>query len=187
MDAHNRNQNVVDLLNGSMSELKDFFKPEFAKGLTKSSGTSFRVDGLTSGPVGKFISLYGLKDLIVNLPDTLESFSIVNRDNNRLVNIELPQELSNFKNLTHLMTENISFSSLPESICNLKNLNFLAIMKNPELTTIPECLGNSKSLMFLNLKDCPNVKVPVSITEKYKELVPGMWDFETPFDDPDVY
>jgi Leucine-rich repeat (LRR) protein len=56
-------------------------------------------------------------------------------------------------------------------------------MKNPELTTIPECLGNSKSLMFLNLKDCPNVKVPTSITEKYKELVPGMWDFETPFDD----
>jgi hypothetical protein len=187
MDAHNINQNVVDLLNGSMSELKDYFKPEFAKGLTKSSEKNFRIDGLTSGPVGKFISLYGLQDLIVNLPDTLESFSIVNRDNNRSVNIELPQELFNFKNLLHIMTENILFSSIPDSICNTKNLRFLAIMKNPELTTIPECLGNSKSLMFLNLKDSPNVKVPSSITEQYKELSPGMWDFETPFDDPDVY
>ena len=187
MDAHNINQNVVDLLNGSMSELKDYFKPEFAKGITKSSEKNFRIDGLTSGPVGKFISLYGLQDLIVNLPDTLESFSIVNRDNNRSVNIELPQELFNFKNLLHIMTENILFSSIPDSICNAKNLRFLAIMKNPELTTIPECLGNSKSLMFLNLKDCPNVKVPSSITEQYKELSPGMWDFETPFDDPDVY
>jgi hypothetical protein len=164
-----------------MNELKDFFKPEFAKGLISTSGVDFKVDGLTSGSVGKFIALYGLEDLFESLPKTLESFSVINRD--KAVNIEIPQQIGNFKNLKHLMTENISFSSLPESICNLKNLNFLAVMKNPELTTIPECLGNSKSLMFLNLKDCPNVKVPTSITEKYKELVPGMWDFETPFDD----
>jgi hypothetical protein len=181
MDKDDRQQDLVALLNGPMNELKDFFKPEFAKGLISTSGVDFKVDGLTSGSVGKFIALYGLEDLFESLPKTLESFSVINRD--RAVNIEIPQQIGNFKNLKHLMTENISFSSLPESICNLKNLNFLAVMKNPELTTIPECLGNSKSLMFLNLKDCPNVKVPSSITEKYKELVPGMWDFETPFDD----
>ena len=181
MDKDDRQQDLVALLNGPMNELKNFFKPEFAKGLISTSGVDFKVDGLTSGSVGKFIALYGLEDLFESLPKTLESFSVINRD--KAVNIEIPQQIGNFKNLKHLMTENISFSSLPESICNLKNLNFLAVMKNPELTTIPECLGNSKSLMFLNLKDCPNVKVPTSITEKYKELVPGMWDFETPFDD----
>jgi hypothetical protein len=181
MDKDDRQQDLVALLNGPMNELKNFFKPEFAKGLISTSGVDFKVDGLTSGSVGKFIALYGLEDLFESLPKTLESFSVINRD--RIVDIEIPQQIGNFKNLKHLMTENISFSSLPESICNLKNLNFLAVMKNPELTTIPECLGNSKSLMFLNLKDCPNVKVPASITGKYKELVPGMWDFETPFDD----
>jgi hypothetical protein len=34
MDKDDRQQDLVQLLNGSMQELKDFFKPEFAKGLT---------------------------------------------------------------------------------------------------------------------------------------------------------
>jgi Leucine-rich repeat (LRR) protein len=177
MDAHNRQQNVVNLLNGSMSELKDYFKPEFAKGLTGTSGKDFKVDGLSSGAVGKFISLYGLNDLIGSLPDTLENFSIVNRDNNQIVNIELPQELSKFKNLLNIMTDNILFSSIPDSICNMKNLRFLAIMKNPELTVVPECIGNLPNIMFLNLRDSPNAKIPSSITEKAENLGNGMWDF----------
>jgi len=34
MDKDDRQQDLVQLLNGPMKELKDFFKPEFAKGLT---------------------------------------------------------------------------------------------------------------------------------------------------------
>ena len=176
MDVHNRQQNVVELLNGSMSELKDYFKPEFAKGLTGTSGKDFKVDSLSSGPVGKFISLYGLNDLIGSLPDTLETFSIQNRDSKDKVKIELPQEIGKFKNLVHIITDNVSFRSIPESVCELKNLKFLAVMKNPELTTVPECIANLPSLMFLNLKESPNAKIPSSITEKGEEMQPGMWD-----------
>ena len=39
MDKDDRQQDLVQLLNGPMSELKDFFKPEFAKGLTAVSYT----------------------------------------------------------------------------------------------------------------------------------------------------
>ena len=177
MDAHNRQQPVVELLNGRMSELKDYFKPEFAKGLTATSGKDFRVDNLSSGPVGKFISLYGLNDLVGNLPDTLETFSIQNRDQRNVVKIDLPEEIGNFKDLKNIVTDNVSFERLPESICKLKNLNFIAIMRNPELTTIPECIANLPRLMFLNLKDSPNVKIPNSILEKGEELQPGMLDF----------
>ena len=177
MDVHNRQQPVVELLNGRMSELKDFFKPEFAKGLTGTSGKDFRVDNLSSGPVGKFVSLYGLNDLVGNLPDTLETFSIQNRDQRNAVKIDLPEEIGNFKNLKNIVTDNVSFEKLPESICKLKNLNFIAVMRNPELTTIPECIANLPRLMFLNLKDSPNVKIPNSILEKGEELQPGMLDF----------
>lgn len=176
MDKDDRQQDLVGLLNGPMNELKKFFKPEFAKGLTGTSGKEFKVDGLSSGAVGKFISLYGLDDLIGSLPDTLESFSIQNRDSKDAVKIELPQEIGKFKNLVHIITDNVSFKSIPESVCELSRLKFLAVMKNPELTTIPECIANLPSLMFLNLKESPNAKIPSSITDKGEEMQPGMWD-----------
>ena len=176
MDKDDRQQDLVQLLNGHMNELKNFFKPEFAKGLTGTSGKEFKVDGLSSGAVGKFISLYGLDDLIGSLPDTLESFSIHNRDIKDSVKIELPQEIGKFKNLVHIITDNVSFKSIPESVCDLPRLKFLAVMKNPELTTVPECIANLPSLMFLNLKESPNAKIPSSITEKGEEMQPGMWD-----------
>jgi hypothetical protein len=176
MDKDDRQQDLVGLLNGPMNELKDFFKPEFAKGLTGTSGKEFKVDGLSSGAVGKFISLYGLDDLIGSLPVTLESFSIQNRDSKDSVKIELPQEIGKFQNLVHIITDNVSFKSIPESVCDLPRLKFLAVMKNPELTTVPECIANLPSLMFLNLKESPNAKIPSSITEKGEEMQPGMWD-----------
>lgn len=176
MDKDDRQQDLVGLLNGPMNELKEFFKPEFAKGLTGTSGKEFKVDGLSSGAVGKFISLYGLDDLIGSLPDTLESFSIQNRDSKDPVKIELPQEIGKFKNLVHIITDNVSFKSIPESVCDLPRLKFLAVMKNPELTTVPECIANLPKLMFLNLKESPNAKIPSSITEKGEEMQPGMWD-----------
>jgi hypothetical protein len=176
MDKDDRQQDLVGLLNGPMNELKKFFKPEFAKGLTGTSGKEFKVDGLSSGAVGKFISLYGLDDLIGSLPDTLESFSIQNRDSKDAVRIELPQEIGKFQNLVHIITDNVSFKSIPESVCDLPKLKFLAVMKNPELTTVPECIANLPSLMFLNLKESPNAKIPSSITDKGEEMQPGMWD-----------
>jgi hypothetical protein len=163
MDKDDRQQDLVGLLNGPMNDLKAFFKPEFAKGLTGTSGKDFKVDSLSSGAVGKFISLYGLEDLIESLPKTLETFSIQNRDSRETVKIELPKEIGQFK-------------SIPESVCELKNLKFLAVMKNPELTVVPECIANLPSLMFLNLKESPNAKIPSSITEKGEEMQPGMWD-----------
>jgi len=176
MDKDDRQQDLVGLLNGPMNELKDFFKPEFAKGLTGTSGKDFKVDSLSSGAVGKFISLYGLEDLIESLPKTLETFSIQNRDSRETVKIELPKEIGQFKNLVHIITDNVSFKSIPESVCELKNLKFLAVMKNPELAVVPECIANLPSLMFLNLKESPNAKIPSSITDKGEEMQPGMWD-----------
>jgi hypothetical protein len=177
IDKDDRQQDLVALLNGPMQELKDFFKPEFAKGLTVG-GEKLVIDSFSHGAIGKFIALYGLDDLIGNLPDTLKEFQIQNRDNkgNGIV-ITIPEEIGRFKDLNMILLDNC-VTSIPDSICTLPKLRFLALINNPELRTIPECIVNLPNLYFLNLKGSNNVEVPEAIKAKGTDMGGGMWDLQ---------
>jgi hypothetical protein len=175
MDVNDRQQDLVALLNGKMSELKEFFKPEFAKGLTVG-GTKFIVDNFNSGAIGKFIGLYGLDDLIDNLPDTLEEFQIMNTNSNHDMIIHIPESIGRFKNLTALLFKNC-IDKLPDAVCTLPNLGFLSAIDCPKLRNLPECLGDIDSLLLLNLKGSNNVVVPESVKERANEMGQGIWDF----------
>ena len=177
MDKDDRQQDLVQLLNGPMQDLKSFFKPEFAKGLTVG-GQKLVIDSFSHGAIGKFIALYGLDDLIGSLPDSLEEFQIQNRDskgNNVIINI--PEEIGRFKNLHMILLDNC-IASVPESICTLPKLRFLALINNPELKQIPSCLAELPNLYFLNLKGSTNVEVPESIKAKGTDMGGGMWDLQ---------
>jgi hypothetical protein len=97
MDVHDHSVDLVKLLNGPMSELKEYFKPEFAKGITVG-GTKFAIDSFSSGAVGKFVALYGVEDLFSSLPAELEEFQINNRDKNDII-VRIPEDIGKFKNL----------------------------------------------------------------------------------------
>ena len=176
MDKDDRQQDLVQLLNGLMSELKDFFKPEFAKGLTVG-GEKLVIDSFSHGAIGKFIALYGLDDLIGSLPDTLKEFQIQNRDNKTDVLVKIPEEIGRFKDLHMILLDNC-VDSIPDSVCTLPKLRFLALINNPKLRTIPECVGDLPNLYFLNLKGSENVKVPESIQAKGSDMGGGMWDLQ---------
>jgi hypothetical protein len=176
MDKDDRQQDLVQLLTGPMKELKDFFKPEFAKGLTVG-GEKLVIDSFTHGAVGKFIALYGLQDLIGSLPDSLKEFQIQNKDNKNDIIINIPEEIGRFKDLNMIMLDNC-VASIPDSICGLPKLRFLALINNPKLTKVPECVTNLPSLLFLNLKGSPNVEVPAAIREKGTDMGGGMWDLQ---------
>lgn len=177
MDKDDRQQDLVQLLNGSMSELKDFFKPEFAKGLT-IGGEKLVIDSFSHGAIGKFIALYGLDDLIGSLPESLKEFQIQNRGNtNNNVTITIPEEIGRFKDLNMILLDNC-VTSIPDSICTLPKLRFLALINNPGLTSIPECVANLPNLYFLNLKGSNNVEVPESIKAKGTDMGGGMWDLQ---------
>jgi hypothetical protein len=176
MDKDDRQQDLIVLLTGPMKELKDFFKPEFAKGLTVG-GEKLVIDSFTHGAVGKFIALYGLDDLIGNLPNTLKEFQIQNRDGKSDIIINIPQEIGKFKDLEMIMLDNC-VDSIPDSICDLPNLRFLALINNQRLKSVPECIVNLPSLLFLNLKGSPNVEVPQEIREKGTDMGGGMWDLQ---------
>ena len=175
MDKDDRQQDLVQLLNGPMSELKSFFKPEFAKGLTVG-GEKLVIDSFSHGAIGKFIALYGLDDLIGSLPATLKEFQIQNRGNDKVL-ITIPEEIGRFKDLHMILLDNC-VTSIPESVCTLPKLRFLALINNPGLTSIPECVANLPNLYFLNLKGSNNVEVPESIKAKGTDMGGGMWDLQ---------
>jgi hypothetical protein len=175
MDKDDRQQDLVQLLNGPMSELKSFFKPEFAKGLTMG-GEKLVIDSFSHGAIGKFIALYGLDDLIGSLPATLKEFQIQNRGNDKVL-ITIPEEIGRFKDLHMILLDNC-VTSIPESVCTLPKLRFLALINNPGLTSIPECVANLPNLYFLNLKGSNNVEVPESIKAKGTDMGGGMWDLQ---------
>jgi hypothetical protein len=176
MDKDDRQQDLVGLLNGRMSELKNLFKPEFAKGLTVG-GEKLVIDSFSHGAIGKFIALYGLDDMIENLPPTLVEFQIQNRDSKNDIIINIPESIGKFKNLRMILLDNC-VESIPESICSLPKLKFLALINNPKLRSIPECVGELPNLFFLNLKGSTNVEVPASIKRKGTDMGNGMWDLE---------
>ena len=176
MDKDDRQMDLVQLLNGPMAELKDFFKPEFAKGLTVG-GEKLVIDSFSHGAIGKFIALYGLDDLIGSLPDTLKEFQIQNRDNKSDVLVKIPEEIGRFKDLNMILLDNC-VDSIPNSVCTLPKLRFLALINNPKLKTIPECVADLPNLYFLNLKGSENVQVPQSIQDKGSDMGGGMWDLQ---------
>jgi hypothetical protein len=176
MDKDDHQIDLVQYLNGPMKELKHIFKPEFAKGLTVG-GQSLIIDSFSQGAVGKFIALYGLDDLIGSLPETLQEFQIINRDNQNKIIIEIPEEIGRFKNLNMILLENC-ISSIPDSICTLSKLRFIALLNNKELKSIPECIADIPKLYFLNLKGSDNVQVPEKIKERGTDMGGGMWDLQ---------
>jgi hypothetical protein len=173
MDKDDHQIDLVKYLNGPMAELKDFFKPEFAKGLMVN-GEKLIIDGFSTGAVGKFIGLYGLDDLIETLPDTLTELQIQNRDKNNII-ITIPDSISRFKKLQLMILENC-IDSITDSICQLTNLRFLSLVNNDKLKTIPECVVDLPNLAFINLKGSQNIQLPKAMEERAESMGLGLWN-----------
>lgn len=175
MDKDDRQIDLVKFLMGPMAELKDVFKPEFAKGLTVG-GDKLSIDNFKSGAVGKFIALYGLDELIENLPLSLKEFQIQNRDKDPII-INIPPSIGKFKNLDMILLDNC-ISSLPEEIGGCTALRFLAVPNNKDLTTLPKSIEKLPNLFFLNVKGCPSVKIPKALLSRSEDMCGGcgMWD-----------
>lgn len=174
MDKDDRSVNLIELLNGPMEELKQYFKPEFAKGLATGGGEKLEIDGFNSGSIGKFIGLYGLDELFDALPPTLTDINIRQRQGDT-VTLTIPSSISKFKNLNSLVLTNC-VEYVPDEICELKNLKFMALMDNEKLNYIPDCIADLPDLLFLNLKGSPNVELPPRVRERATEWSEGLWD-----------
>ena len=155
MDADDRQIDLVDFLNTNEEGLKQFFKPEFMKGLAGDKGTKVSVS-YPRDSASKFISLYGFDEFFETLPDNLERLEF-SKDSGNQLDLNIPDTIGRFQNLKSLKLANC-VASLPESICSLPKLRFLALPNNPNLQRLPECLKDMPSLMVINVTGHPNAK-----------------------------
>lgn len=163
MDRDDRRVNLVELLNGPMNELKDFFKPEFAKGLVSKGGDKVEINYPDSS-AGKFVALYGFDELFDNLPDTIVHLLISNKSKESIA-LDVPETITRFKNLDALLMSNI-VRTLPENLGELKNLKFLNLSNNKDLVSLPESIKDIPNLALVNLKGSnPAVVIPPALKE----------------------
>jgi len=149
MDRADHRIDLIQYLNGPMEELKEYFKPEFAKGMTTSGGKKVEIE-YPSSSAAKFIALYGFDEFFSSLPDDITNLLFNNKSNEKIA-LNVPPTLGRFKNLEALLLMNC-VKSLPETIGELSKLSFLALPDNPSLTNLPDSLLNLDGLMFVNLK-----------------------------------
>lgn len=164
MDREDHRVKLVELLNGEMSELKEMFKPEFAKGLVTKDKDTLDIN-YPQGAAAQFVALYGMNEIFESAPITLSSINIINNSNEKM-SLDVPESISRFQNLKSIMMQNC-VKTLPENLGVLKDLKFLSLPNNKELRHLPESISEIPDLMFVNVMDCPNVKLP----EKLKEVL----------------
>lgn len=174
MDRDDRQINLVSFLNNEASELKNFFKEEFAKGLTKLNGTRIEVNYPDSS-AGKFVALYGFDELFESLPTTLENMTIQNKSK-EIIALDIPKSIGRFKNMDALMLVNM-VKSIPNEIGQLKALSFLSLPNNPNLKSLPESIANIENLAFVNLKDS-NPTIPEKLKSRLVDEGGGFYFVE---------
>jgi hypothetical protein len=173
MNRRDRGINLVEFLNGEGSDLKEYFKPQFAKGLVGTGGDIVEINYPDSAS-GKFIALYGFDELFESLPDTITKLLINNKSQERIA-LEVPTSIGRFTNLEALMLQNIA-KTLPDTVCQLKKLNFLALPGNKDLQSLPECIKELPELAFINLKDVnPNINIPQGLKDRLEDEGMGFY------------
>lgn len=173
MDRNDRQINLVEYLNGPMSELKDFFKSEFAKGLVTKGGDKVEINYPDSS-AGKFVALYGFEELFESLPKEIKQLLIINKSKENIA-LDVPESLGRFTELEALLLQNI-VKTLPDSIGNLKKLNFVSLNKNAELEKLPDSIADLPNLTFINLQNSnPNLEIPERLRERLVDEGNGFW------------
>lgn len=170
MDRLDKQIDLVQFLMGAGAELKDYFKPEFAKGLTSVNGKKIEIE-YPGGAAGKFVSLYGFDEFFESLPKDVTQFLFNNKSDTDL-KLDIPASISQFSNLQSLLLQNC-VRSLPETLGTMKELNFISLINNKHLKKLPDSIVDLPKLKMVFIKDSDNIKLSDKFLESFKEYMPG--------------
>jgi len=155
MDKDDRSINLVEFLNQTDKEVKEYFKPQFMENMTKSSGkggTSVDVE-FPRSPAAQFIALYGFDEFFESLPDTITKMDF-SGGNSGSQGFPLPKTIGRLTNLEGLHIDGL-ISELPSEICDCKKLRYLSLPNNKNLKSIPQLID----IMLILTKDRVEEKV----------------------------
>ena len=165
MDPADRQIDLVKFLQENEEGLKEFFKPEFMKGLSQNNGEKVSVN-YPGDSASKFIALYGFDEFFDTLPLNIKRLEFTHKGGGQSFNLDLPERIGDFKQLSALHLVGC-VSKIPDSICNLKELKFLSLPDNPNLQTLPACLADLPKLSIINIKGSSNQGViPDALRER---------------------
>jgi Leucine-rich repeat (LRR) protein len=123
---------------------------------------------------GKFVALYGFEELFESLPKEIKQLLIINKSKENIA-LDVPESLGRFTELEALLLQNI-VRTLPDSIGNLKKLNFVSLNKNVELERLPDSIADLPNLTFINLQNSnPNLEIPERLRERLVDEGNGFW------------
>jgi Leucine-rich repeat (LRR) protein len=86
-------------------------------------------------------------------------------DEIKVPTFNLGDKLKRFKNLKILHIEGL-LNELPDEIGELRNLEFISVPNNPNLTKISEKIAQLPNLQVLNLRNSPKAQLPPAVQEK---------------------
>ena len=165
MDPADRQIDLVDFLGKQERGLKDFFKPEFMKGLTSGGGNKVSVN-YPGDSASKFIALYGFEEFFETLPENIIRLEFVKKEGGEAFNLKIPSSIGRFKEISSLHLVGC-VAEIPEAICELDKLQFLSLPNNPNLKPLPSCVANLPRLSVVNVKGSnPETSVPDSLKQR---------------------
>ena len=185
MDINDRQINLIEFLKGEEEGLREFFKPEFMKGLSSSDGTEVTVE-YPRDSASKYIALYGFDEFFEGLPNNLGRLDFIKssggygyRGGNDVpedFTIKIPSSIGRFKDMYALHLDGI-LEELPKEISDLESLMFLSIPNNKKLKSLPKEMakkvGNDyamKNLAVITLEGSnPNIKIPEEVQKMIDE------------------
>tara|TARA_B110000285_G_scaffold64681_1_gene74319 strand:- start:1401 stop:2732 length:1332 start_codon:yes stop_codon:yes gene_type:complete len=183
MNTDDRQINLVEFLLGEEEGLREFFKPEFMKGLSNADGTEISVE-YPKDAASKFIALYGFDKFFDDLPNNLGRLDFIKTSGSsrygqepaKDLNIKIPSSIGRFKNMYALHLDGI-LDELPSEISNLEDLMFLSLPNNKNLKSLPKEMaeknGNEykmKNLAVITLAGSnPNIEIPDEVQTMIQE------------------
>ena len=183
MNTDDRQINLVEFLLGEEEGLREFFKPEFMKGLSNADGTEISVE-YPKDAASKFIALYGFDKFFDDLPNNLGRLDFIKtsgssrygQESAKDLNIKIPSSIGRFKNMYALHLDGI-LDELPSEISNLEDLMFLSLPNNKNLKSLPKEMaeknGNEykmKNLAVITLAGSnPNIEIPEEVQTMIQE------------------
>ena len=183
MNTDDRQINLVDFLLGEEEGLRQFFKPEFMKGLSNADGTEISVE-YPRDAASKFIALYGFDKFFDDLPNNLGRLDFIKtsgssrygQESAKDLNIKIPSSIGRFKNMYALHLDGI-LDELPSEISNLEDLMFLSLPNNKNLKSLPKEMaeknGNDykmKNLAVITLAGSnPNIEIPEEVQKMIED------------------
>jgi Leucine-rich repeat (LRR) protein len=163
-------------------EMRPYFKSlknKYSQEIETNIDPGFVSISYPSDVNAKFARLFGLEQLLDILPESTLFLQIENKSKDDII-LDLPESIGRFTELGTLVCDNI-INKLPESIGNCRQMSFLNLTNNKQLTTLPASVAKLTCLDFVSVmgSSIDVEKLPEEI-KRYMDPSDDFWDINFP-------